>query len=80
MYLVYDHLYIPLLPNKANSSHKPLFFLWKKPTVVLVKISEKKKIFFSGLRSCYHKQAHRKKLILPLKKYFETCQYITAST
>ena len=80
MYLVYDHLYIPLLPNKANSSDKPLFFLWKKPTVVLVKISKKKKFFFSGLRSCYHKQANRKKLILPLKKYFETCQYITAST
>ena len=38
----------------------------------------KKKIFFSGLRSCYHKQANRKKLILPLKKYFETCQYITS--
>ena len=46
MYVVYDHLYIPLLPNKANSSDKPLFFLWKKPTVVLVKISEKKYFFF----------------------------------
>ena len=49
--------------RQIPSSHKTFSF-WKKPTVVLVKISKKK---ISGLRSCYHRQANRKKLILPLK-------------
>ena len=37
-----------------------------------VEISEKKNINFSSLRSCYHKLANRKKLILQLEKYFKT--------
>ena len=63
----------------------------KKPIVVLVKISEKKKKkkkkkkerkksnFFSGLRSCCHRQTIRKKL-LPLKKYFKTLKDMTTCT
>ena len=63
----------------------------KKPIVVLVKISEKKKKkkkkkkerkksnFFSGLRSCCHRQTNRKKL-LPLKKYFKTLKDMTTCT
>ena len=67
------------LPNKANSSHKPTFFLGitlflLSRTVVWTEISEKKKknINFSSLRSSYHRLANRKKLILPLEKYFKT--------
>ena len=37
-----------------------------------VEISEKNTIYFSSLRSCYHKLANRKNLILPLEKYFRT--------
>ena len=62
----------------------------KKPIVVLVKISDKKKKkkkkkerkksnFFSGLRSCCHRQTNRKKL-LPLKKYFKTLKDMTTCT
>ena len=55
----------------------------KKPIVVLVKISEKKRRkksnFFSGLRSCCHRQTNRKKL-LPLKKYFKTLKDMTTCT
>ena len=43
-----------------------------EPTVVLVKVSEKKNISFFGLRSRYNRLANRKKLILPLEKYFKT--------
>ena len=50
--------------NKANLSQKPTFFCWKKPVVVWVKISGKKKKIF--------RQANRKKLILPLENYFKT--------
>ena len=52
MHLDYDHLYIPLLPKKANSSYKPTFFCGNnnpfsiEPTVVWVKISEKKTSIF----------------------------------
>ena len=68
MHLVYDLLNISL-PNTANSSHKPLFFLWKKSTVVSVKISEK--IFPVWDLVTTAKQIE-KKLILLLQKYFKT--------
>ena len=44
MHLDYDDLYIPLTSGKFQS-HKPSYFLWKKPTVVWIKISERKKKF-----------------------------------
>ena len=56
--------------NPYFSCEKSLLLCWSR--------FGKKKHFFrkknilSGLRSCYHKQANRKKLILPLKKYFKT--------
>ena len=44
-------------------------------TVVWVEVFEKKKnkkkTIFSSLRSCYHRQANRKALILPLEKYLK---------
>ena len=41
-----------------------------------IKISENKKNFnFSGLISHYYRLANRKKLILPLEKYFKTLKY-----
>ena len=52
----------------------------KKPSVVLVKISEKNNNIFSGLRSCHHRQANGKKLILPLKKYFKTLKDMMIGT
>ena len=36
----------------------------------------KKKHQFSGFRFCYNRLANRKKLILPLKKYFKTLKDI----
>ena len=35
----------------------------------------KKDINFSGLKSHYNRLANRKKLILPLEKYFKTLKY-----
>ena len=64
------------LGNKANSCHKPTFFVG---IVVWVKISEKS-INFSDLRSCYHRLANRKKLILSLEKYFKTLKDMIIST
>ena len=67
---------------KVNSSHKPTFFLGITTlsllsfAVVWVKISEKKPINFSSLRSCYHRLANRNKFILPLEKYFKTSNHM----
>ena len=66
MHLDYDHLYIPL------TIKKPSFLLWKEPTVVWV--------VFSSLRSRYHKQANRKNLILPQKRYFKTLKDMIIGT
>ena len=55
-----------------------LFFI--KPAVVWIKISEKKNISFSGLRSRYSRLANRKKLILLLEKYFETLKDMISGT
>ena len=73
------------LPGKANSSHKPTFFLEITTLFLLsccvgwqVEISEKKKNY--SLRSCYHKLPNRKKLILPLEKYFKTLNDIFVGT
>ena len=41
-----------------------------------VEISEGKKHQFSGFRFCYNRLPNRKKLILPLKKYFKTLKDI----
>ena len=51
-----------------------------KPTVLWVKISEKKNISFSSLRSRYSRLANRKKLILPLEKYFKTLKETISGT
>ena len=51
-----------------------------KPTDVWVKISEKKNILFFGLRSRYNRLANRKKLILPLEKYFKTLKDMIIGT
>ena len=40
----------------------------------------KRNIIFSGLRSRYHRQTNRKKLILALKKYFKTSKDIIIAT
>ena len=41
-------------------------------TVVWIEISEKKTPIFYSLGSCYPRLANRKKLIVPLEKYFKT--------
>ena len=51
-----------------------------KPTVVWVKIFEKKNISFFSRRSCYNRLANRKKLILSLEKYFETVKEMIIAT
>ena len=74
---------VALMSLKLKFFTQIIVFLVKKPTVVCVKISEKKNIF-SSLRSRYHRQANRKKLILSLKTLFchewynhWYCRYIT---
>ena len=51
-----------------------------KPTVARVKISEKKNINSSSLKSPYHRLANRKKFILPLEKYFKTLKGMIIGT
>ena len=51
-----------------------------KPTVVWVKIFEKKKISSSSLRSSYNRLPNRKKLVLPLEKYFKTLKDMIIDT
>ena len=65
--------------NKANSSNKTTIFqgittlfLLSLTIVWVDSLRILKKIFFSSLRSCYHKLANREKLILLLEKYFKT--------
>ena len=41
-------------------------------TVVWIEISKKKTPIFYSLGSCYPRLANRKKLIVPLEKYFKT--------
>ena len=75
----YDH-FIPLTSKQGKfqpqtnilSGNNNPFIL--SLTVVWVDRSRflKKKTNFSSLRSCYHQIANRKKLILPLGKYFKT--------
>ena len=50
-----------------------------KATAVRVKISDTKINFF-GLQSPYHRLANRKKLILPIEKYFKTLKGIIMGT
>ena len=66
--------------KKANSSHKPTFFLGIT-TLFLLNLNAvwvdrlrflRKKTNFSSLRPCYHNLANRKNQILPLEKYFES--------
>ena len=70
--------YIPLTSKKCKFQPQTSIFPRNnnrfsiKPTIVWVKIFEKKKISFSGLRSRYNRLANRKKLLLPLEKYFKT--------
>ena len=45
-----------------------------------VKISEKKKINFFGLKFHYNRLANRKKLILPLEKYLKTLKDMIIGT
>ena len=84
MIILYDH--VPLTYKKCKFQPQTSIFPANKnpfsikPTVVWVKISEKKNISFSGLRSRYNRLANRKKLILPLKKYFKTLKDMIIGT
>ena len=51
-----------------------------KPTAVWIKISEKKYVSFSGLRSHYSRLANGKKLTLLLEKYFKTLKDMISGT
>ena len=79
-------LYIPLTSKKCKFQPQTSIFPENnnpfsiKPTVVWVKISEKKNISFFGLRSRYNRLANRKKLILPLEKYFKTLKDMISGT
>ena len=61
MHLDYDHLHIPLTSKNGNFQSETNIFRGNnnpfciEPTAVLVKISEKKYMKFSGLRSRYEK-------------------------
>ena len=78
--------YIPLTSKKCKFQLQTSIFPGNNnpfsinPTVVWVKIFEKKNISFSGLRSCYNRLANRKKLILPLEKYFKTLKDMIIGT
>ena len=69
-------LYIPLTSKKCRFQPQNSVFLRNnnpfsiKPTAVWVKSLQKKNINFSSLRSRYNRLTNRKKLILPLEKYF----------
>ena len=79
-------LHIPLTSKKCKVQLQTSIFPGNnnpfsiKPTVVWVKISEKKNISFFGLRSRYNRLANRKKLILPLEKYFKTLKDMIIGT
>ena len=79
-------LYIPLTSKKCKFQPQTSIFPENnnpfsiKPTVVWVKISEKKNISFFVLRSRYNRLANRKKLILPLEKYFKTLKDVITGT
>ena len=66
-----DACEIWLLLNKANSGNKPSFFLWKKPTVVWAKISEKKTTFFP-VWDLVNTRKQIEKTSFATKKYFKT--------
>ena len=79
-------LYIPLTSKKCKfqpqtsslpGNNSPFSI---KSTVLWVKISEKKNISFSGLRSRYNRLANRRKLILPLEKYFKALKDMISGT
>ena len=79
-------MYIPLTSKKykfqpqTNSFPENNSPFSIKPTVLWVKISEKKNISFSGLRSCYNMLANRKKLVLLLEKYFRILKDMISGT
>ena len=79
-------LYIPLTSKKCKFQPQTSIFPENnnpfsiKPTVVWVKIFEKKNISFSGLRSRYNRLADGTKLILPLEKYFKTLKDMIIGT
>ena len=74
MHSDYDHLYIPLLPKKANSSYKPTFFCGNnnpfsiEPTVVWVKISEKKKLQFLWFEISLRQASKSKETYFAIRK------------
>ena len=79
-------LYIPLTSKEWKFQPQTSVFPEKnnpfsiKPTVVWVKISEKKYISFFGLISRYSRLANRKKLILPLERYFKILKDMISGT
>ena len=79
-------LYIQLTSKKCKFQPQTSFFPGNdnpfsiKPTLVWVKIFEKKNISFSGLNSRYNRLANRKKLVLPLEKYFKTLKDMIIGT
>ena len=79
-------LHIPLTSKKCKFQPQTSIFPENnnpfsiKPTIVWVKISEKKNISFFGLRSRYNRLANRKKLSLLLEKYFKTLKDMISGT
>ena len=79
-------LYIPLTSKKCKFQPQTSIFPENnnpfsiKPTVVSVKVSEKKNISFFSLRSRFNRLANRKKLILSLEKYFKTLKDMISGT
>ena len=79
-------LYIPLTSKNCKFQPQNSIFpennnpFSLKPTVVWVKISEKKNISSFDLRSHYNRLANKKKLILPLEKYLKTLKDMISGT
>ena len=65
------------IPCTIFPGNRNPFFI--KPTFAWVKIFEKNNSF-PCLKSLYYKLANRKKLILPLEKYFKTLREILIGT
>ena len=78
----YDHFVYSITSKKCKLQPQSSIFPGNNNSVsivVWIKVSEKKNISFSGLRSCYNRLANRKKLILPLK-YFKTLKNMISGT
>ena len=81
MHLDYDHFIYPIDFQKMQIPATNQYLSWEITSVVLVKISERKKtsIFFD-LKSHQNRLANRKKLIFSLEKYFKTSKEMIIGT